>query len=159
MRRLLAPRLHVAKLASVRVLRHLQEKAPEIPVRRWTAFRARAPEGHLEVQVVHVSPWGHRGDQEEEGYDDPLTYPVWLHARLWGSLLEATLTPQTVWHAHCLVSQTFQVRQLCSRSRTRLMAEAKMIVAGRGKGSGRGEEEHVEGRRRWRNRSRKSARE
>ena len=69
---------------------------------------------------------------------DPLSYPVWWNSRFLGSLLEATLTPQTVWHAHCLVSQTFQVRQLRSRSRTRLMAEAKMIVAGRGKGSGRG---------------------
>ena len=43
-------------------------------------------------------------------------------------LLEATLTLQMVGHARCLVSQACEVRQLCSRSRTLLMAEAQMIV-------------------------------
>ena len=57
--------------------------------------------------------------------------------------MEATLTPQTVWHAHCLASQTFEVRQLCSRFRTRLMAEAQMIVAG-GEREGEGGEEELE---------------
>ena len=38
------------------MLRHLQEEALEISVRRWTEFRACAPEGHPEVQVVHVRP-------------------------------------------------------------------------------------------------------
>ena len=74
---------------------------------------------------------------------DPLAYPVWWHSRLLGSLLEATLTPQMVWHAHCLVSQTFEVRQFCSRNRTRLMTEAQMIVAG-GEREGEGEEEEHE---------------
>ena len=74
---------------------------------------------------------------------DPLAYPVWWHSRLLGSLLEATLTPQMVWHAHCLVSQTFEVRQFCSRNRTRLMAEAQMIVAG-GEREGEGGEEELE---------------
>ena len=54
--------------------------------------------------------------------------------------MEATLTPQMVWHAHCLVSQTFEVRQFCSRNKTRLMTEAQMIVAG-GEREGEGEEE------------------
>ena len=74
---------------------------------------------------------------------DPLTYPVWWHSRLLGSLLEATLTPQMVWHAHCLASQTFEVRQFCSRDRTRLMADAQMIVAG-GEREGEGGKEELE---------------
>ena len=74
---------------------------------------------------------------------DPLMSPVWWQSRLLGSLLEATLTPQMVWHTHCLASQTFEVRQFCSRDRTRLMADAQMIVAG-GEREGEGGKEELE---------------
>ena len=56
MRRLQRTRVHSAQLASVPVLRSLQEEAPEVEVHGWAAFRAFPRKTHVEVQGVRVRP-------------------------------------------------------------------------------------------------------